>query len=433
MAPISPADLAGKPLGYDEAKRLARHEDPAVRRVLAGRADLKPELLYFLAEDSEPSVRRMAAVNRALPRQADMMLATDKDDDVREGLADKIAKLAPGLTANEQDKLRRLTYEVLETLARDQTTRVRQILSETLKDVADAPPEVIRRLARDAELVVSGPVLEFSPVLSDDDLMEIIAINPVKGAISAISRRAIVNERVSDAVVASEDIEAIASLLGNPSAQIREETLDKVIEKAAEVEPWHMPLVKRPALPPRCAQKVALYVASNLLDILAERHDLPPETMAAVRAVVEKRLADPEDLGADASRDGKAKGGPGIYDFEDIEGKVAQMNREGMLDDGAVADAVKRGDRHFVRAALAELSGVPLRAVEKAFLTHKAPGIVALCWKAGLNPDRALDIQLRLGGLAPRDVMESEEAGSWPLSPEEMDRCLEELAALAAE
>ena len=37
-----------------------------------------------------------------------------------------------------------MTYEALEILARDQVTRVRQILSEALKDVANAPPEVIR-------------------------------------------------------------------------------------------------------------------------------------------------------------------------------------------------------------------------------------------------------------------------------------------------
>ncbi|MEO5336261.1 MAG: DUF2336 domain-containing protein [Magnetospirillum sp. WYHS-4] len=423
-------DLVGRKMSYEEAKELARTGDASQRRSLAARPDLKPELLYFLAEDSEPVVRRAAAANRALPRQADLMLAGDADQEVREGLADKIAKLAPGLTANEQDKLQRQTYEVLETLARDQATRVRQILSEALKDIADAPPEVIRRLARDAELVVSGPVLEFSPVLSDEDLVEIIVTNPVKGALGAISRRAFVSERVSEAVVASDDVDAIAELLGNRSAQIREETLDRVIDRAVDIERWHMPLVQRPTLSTRCAQKVARYVASNLLDILDKRHDLDPDALAAVRAVVEKRLAEADDLGSDAMPR-KTKEGPGVFDIEDVESKVATLMQEGKLDHSMVSDALKRNDRHFVRAALTELSGVARGVVEKAFLTHSAKGIVAVCWKAGLDPDTALVVQQRLGGLAPRDILEPEEAGTWPLSPADMEWQLEFLNDLA--
>jgi len=49
--------------------------------------------------------------------------------------------LAPGLTADEQDKMRKMAYEALDALARDQVIRVRRILSEALKNVADAPPE----------------------------------------------------------------------------------------------------------------------------------------------------------------------------------------------------------------------------------------------------------------------------------------------------
>jgi uncharacterized protein (DUF2336 family) len=64
-----------------------------------------------------------------------------------------------------------MAYEALDALARDQVIRVRRILSEALKDVADAPPEVIRRLASDVELVVSGPVLQYSPVLTEEDLL----------------------------------------------------------------------------------------------------------------------------------------------------------------------------------------------------------------------------------------------------------------------
>ncbi|NQU56204.1 MAG: hypothetical protein HQ513_03140, partial [Rhodospirillales bacterium] len=44
-------------ISYAEAKELARHEDPEVRRKLALRDDIKPEILYYLAEDSDTEVR----------------------------------------------------------------------------------------------------------------------------------------------------------------------------------------------------------------------------------------------------------------------------------------------------------------------------------------------------------------------------------------
>ncbi len=179
----------GQTLSYAEAKELAGNEAIEVRRDVAARTDLKPVILYFLAEDPDPEIRRRIAANKATPVHANLLLAADTEDEVRGDLAEKLAALAPRLSAQEQDKMRRMAFEALDALARDQVTRVRQILSEALKDVADAPPEVIRRLARDAELVVAGPVLQYSPVLSDEDLLEIIEANPASGPLGAISRR----------------------------------------------------------------------------------------------------------------------------------------------------------------------------------------------------------------------------------------------------
>lgn len=154
---------------------------------------------------------------------------------MRGDLAAKIARLAPGLTEHEQDRVRQATMEALTALAHDQIPRVRQVLSEALKDVANAPPNVIRQLARDVEVAVAAPVLEYSPVLTDEDLLEIIAARPVSAKLVAISRRRRVTEVVSDAIAGTEDDAAIAALLGNASAQIREETLDRLIEQRPRI------------------------------------------------------------------------------------------------------------------------------------------------------------------------------------------------------
>jgi uncharacterized protein (DUF2336 family) len=180
---------------------------------------------------------------------------------------------------------------VLAILVRDQMTRVRQVIAETLKDKPGVPPEIIRLLARDCEIVVAGPVLEFSPLLSDTDLLAIITEAPIPGALAAVARRAGVAPAVTDAIGASPDVDAVAALLANPSAQIREETLDRLVERAPSVVAWHKPLVERPHLSVAIARKLASFVAEHLLRRLVERRDLDPVTMREVTAAVRRRLA----------------------------------------------------------------------------------------------------------------------------------------------
>jgi len=230
------------------------------------------------------------AKNLSAPRQTDVLLANDDDADVRGDLAAKISRIAPGLSADEQDKARYATYEALETLAKDQITKVRGILSEALKDIADAPPDVIKTLAMDTKIKVSGPVLEFSPVLSDHDLLEIIESGPANGGLSAISKRIEVSESISDAIIVTDDVSAIADLLSNDSAQILEATLDDLIERAPDIDLWHAPLVGRPKLPDGAASRLASFLAANLLEVLQERADMDSDALDAVKAVVHQRL-----------------------------------------------------------------------------------------------------------------------------------------------
>jgi uncharacterized protein (DUF2336 family) len=410
-----------RPLSYEEARELAAHEDAAVRAEVAGREDVKAEILYYLAEDQSPEVRRRVAGNRSAPPQANLMLAGDHDDRVRVDLAGKIARIAPGLTANEQDRLRRAAYEALETLARDQIPRVRAILSDTLKDVANAPPDVIRRLARDVEIAVSGPVLQFSPVLTDEDLLEIIESSPAAGALTAISRRAAVNVRVADAIAASDDVDAIAVLLGNPSAQIREETLDRLADRAADIEAWHQPFVSRPALPSKTAAKLARFVASNLLQALAERKDLDPEATMAVAAVVRKRLDEMDAVGPAKAEAKKAA------DETAATMRAKTLHAAGTLDESTIDTALAGGDPAFVVAALALLAGLPLSVVKKTVQTQSAKGIVAIAWKAGLSPSLAEQLQAKLLHLTSGRILYAR-GGTWPLGEEDMAWQLEFLA-----
>ena len=396
-------------ISYEESKRLAQDDDPGVRAKLAGREDIRPEVLYYLAADSAPEVRCVIAANRNTPAQANLLLARDCEESVRGGVASKVARLTQGLSPEDRAKAQKFVNETLEILARDQAKRVRCIVADALKEVADVPASVIRRLARDDEEEVACPILELSPLLSDLDLLEIMADGCKTGRLRAMSRRRGLGEQVTDAIVATEDRAAIASLLENDSAQIREETIDQLVDRAEGVPEWHQPLVERPHLSGRAAQKLATFIADSLLKRLQARGDLDAETARRVGQEVHRRLT--EDEGA---KKGDAAGG--------ADGPAAEPSA---MQDHVLLRAVATGDRALVRSGLALRTGLGEDVVEKILRSTSPKAVTALAWKADLSMRFATQLQLRMGGIAPQQAIIPRNGSDYPLSPKEMNWQLE--------
>jgi uncharacterized protein (DUF2336 family) len=377
-------------IGYERAKSLVGGEDGVARRRVAAAKGVAPEILYYLASDAEPEVRRAVAKNRATPPHADLLLARDPDESVRAEIAQKIARIAPGISDAARDRAGTLILETVEVLARDAMVRVRRILAEELKHTEGLPRHVAEQLARDGEVEVAAPMLEFSPLLSEDFLVEVISGGAVGGALAAIARRANLGARASDAIVARNDTDAIAQLLRNQSAQIREETLDALVERAETLPEWHEGLVHRPTLSPRAMRRLSEFVADGLIEVLAQRKDLDRATAETLRESVHRRLKD-------------AVGG--FADDATLIGRAKDMAKAGTLDSKVVMQALNAGERPFVIAALAVMSGMQLAAVQKIVSLKSAKGLIALAWKAGLDAEYAVQLQLRLARIAPSAVI----------------------------
>lgn len=406
--------LLGRPslpqdLSYEKARGALETRSLDLRRELSSRTDVEPEILYYLAGDDNVAVRRNVAANPTTPQHANRLLADDRDDEVRCELAAKIARIVPDLDPNEADRVRDLAIDVLEKLAADHLPRVRQIVAEEIKHSNRVPREVVQRLARDVESIVAAPVLEYSPLLSDQDLIEIVASGAASGALQAVARRRNVSAPVSDAVVATLDIPAVAALLVNPSAQIREEALDRIIENAEGIEDWHRPLVVRSDLSLRAVRRIAGFVALALLEILEQRTGLDIQTSAEIKKRVRERIQ-AEDLSEDsAQRTTQAKE------------RVAQALRAGHLDDEFVASAIEANDRTGVVHALAELAKVAPFAVERVLAARSGKGATALAWKAGLQMRTALKLQTLMLKLPAHEIVPARNGVDFPLTPDEMN------------
>ena len=358
-------------IGLNDAARILDDGPAEARRALAGDAQAPPEALYYLMGDADPEVRRAVAANPATPHHSFAVLAADGEEEVRLALAGRLSILAPGLPAPQQDRLAQMAWAALAKLAADAAEEIRATIAEAVKDLPAAPREMVLALAHDRDMRVAGPVLRLSTMLTEEDLLGLVAAPPMAATLSAIARRPEISETVADALVGTGDVSAIGALLGNRTAAIRESTLDALVVQAAEVTAWQEPLVRRPALPPRAAVALAGFVAEHLLAPLAERTDLPAEAAAQLRAAVATRLAG-------ASRPGETE--------DDAATRATMLNRAGALNDAMMLRAAQGGEAAFVAAALAGLSRVPRSAVDHAVATRCAKSVAGMCRQAGLAP-----------------------------------------------
>lgn len=353
-----------------EIARILEEGPASARAALAADPNAPPEALYYLMADRAPGTRAAVAANPASPHQTFATLASDDDEAVRQALATRLGDLAPGLSPVQQDRLGQAAWAALAKLAGDAADTIRATIAEAVKDLPDAPRTMMLALAHDTSLRVAEPVIRLCPLLTEEDLLCLVAAPPVAATLTAIARRPAISETVADALVATGDPGTITALLGNTTAAIRESTLDALVVQAAEHTSWQQPLVRRPDLPPHAALALARFVAEELLAPLAERPDLPGDVAARIRGAVATRLAG-------APRPGETA--------DDAAARVSLLLRAGALDEATMVRASRGGEAPFVTAALAGLAEVPQGTVDHAVTTRCSKSLAGLCRKAGLS------------------------------------------------
>jgi uncharacterized protein (DUF2336 family) len=379
---------------------------------LAARTDATPEELNDLATDASPEVRRTLAANEAAPPHANVRLSRDADVDVRAALAEKIGRAMPQLSADPRVAQQVAVLDAIETLARDQVPRVRATLAEGLKGSSDAPVHAIGWLARDWDIEVAGPVLGASPLLSEQDLAAVIANAARPGALLAIAQRDKLAAEIADAIVATGDRPAIMALLANPSANLHDATVDRLIEESRAVGDLQAQLVGRPALASRAAVKLASFVAGRALEMLRARSDFDARTLAAIERVVTARLAGgarDEAFGSDHPGTARAR----------------RLHEARRLDEEAIVAALDEGDPAFVAEGLALLAKVPPAVVARIRAARSGKGITSLAWKAGLSMRCAVRLQARFAGIPAGEVVNARDGFDYPMPHDEMEWMLD--------
>ena len=343
--------------------------DEATRVRLAARASTPACVLHQLAMDPSPTVRAAVAMNPSTAPDADHRLLADDDERVRILLGGKLATLLPGLARTGQEAALAHVRAVLAALADDVAVRVRTAMAHTLTAMPEAPREVLLRLARDPLHLVSDPVLRLCPLLTEQDLLALLATPPHDRVGHSIAARANLGAEIADHIAAHAHHDAVRVLLQNRSATIKEATLDALVGRAVDHPEWHGPLVQRPSLPAGAFRALLSMVADDLRGVLALHASLPPELAQALG----RQLTGNDETAPHAAPAGGASSGDDL------------------------AEAVAAGDLVGAVAALAAQADVPECWVDRAVSMRSSKGVTSLAWQAGLPPKAAQELVALFG------------------------------------
>lgn len=268
------------------------------------------------------------------------------NDPSPESRADAAAKIAThyDAAANFGAQERKLAEEIFSIMCRDAEVRVREAIATNLKDCPYLPHDIAHRLATDVD-AVSLPVLMFSSVLTDEDLIEIVRSQSEEKQ-KAIAARPTVSANVSDALIETRNEAVVGTLVANEGADISEKSLQRVLDEFSHSDFVKSSMVARPSLPLEVTERLVTMVSERLQQELLVRHELSSEQLSDL--ILQSR--EKATLGL-LSQDGKG---------QDARRMIVHLYRNGRLTPTILLRALCMGDMEFFESGIAVMSRIPL-------------------------------------------------------------------------
>lgn len=253
----------------------------------------------------------------------------------------------------------------------DSSPLVRGALSQVFASSQKAPPVVVHALAAD-QPEVALPILARSPLLSDEDLVDLFATGHPDAQI-AIAGRALLSRPLAAAIAEVGPAESCLALIENPDADIASFSIDRIVERHGHLSAIRETLIGRADLPMATRQALLAKLSQTLAGFVSARRWLGSEHAEyAAREACEKATV---ALAADTP-------------YEEIGELMHHLRQSGQLTAGMILRALLSGNVVLFEEALVELSGMEIDRVTGYIHDRHISGFRALYAKAGL-PDAA--------------------------------------------
>lgn len=262
--------------------------------------------------------------------------------------------------------------EVLCQLAELVESEARVHVAKLLAPLERAPGNVVVKLAND-EIEVAQPLLEFSNVLSDDDLIEIIANQSEEHRI-AIAGRTQVPERVGEAIVEHGETASVIKLVRNTNAEIGQQALERLAERAASDAAIAADLRGREDLDWKSLGGKIEAVGDQVRETMSRIDPrVDPVTVGKVQAVVYNRM--------------RNRAGFSSQEWKVAYNQVKALSDRKQLDERALIRFARFGYGHHTAAALTMLLRVGPEVFVKWLAMQDYVAITVALRALGIQPD----------------------------------------------
>jgi hypothetical protein len=300
------------------------------------------------------------------------VLNGEGDQTGREQLFRNMAQLFSYVSDRCDDEQVAQYDEVLCQLAELVEAEARAHVAKLLAPLERAPGTVVMKLAND-DIEVARPLLEFSSVLSDDDLIDIIS-NQSEDHRVAIAGRASLTDRVGEAIVDHGETASVVKLVRNPNAGFDRSTLEKLVERATRDAEIAADLRGRTDIDWKSLRGEIDQVAGKVLQTLGDLdRQVDPVAAGKINTVVYNRI--------------RNRAGFNAQEWKVAYNQVRGLADRKQLDDRALARFARFGYGHHAAAAMAVILRVAPEIVVKWLAGQDYVAVTVALRAANFSPE----------------------------------------------
>jgi len=203
----------------------------------------------------------------------------EKRADMLRRIADLFVDTAPRMTEEQTG----VFDDVFEHLIEEIESKAMLELSDRMASIENAPERLIRRLANDDSIEISGPVLERSDRLDQGELLS-IARTKSQAHLKAIAGRTELGEQVTDVLVERGDVTVARKVAANSGARFSEGSMRSLVDLASGDSDLAHAVARRRELPPAMFRSLLARATDTVRKRLVETAN--PATAKAINKIL---------------------------------------------------------------------------------------------------------------------------------------------------
>lgn len=293
-------------------------------------------------------------------------LAANPQDTTREEIYLAVASLYRVQGNHLNDRERGLMRDILHRLTHDVEMAIRIALAERLADDTSVPNDLILLLADDT-IEVARPVILRSPLLTDEDMLRLIAERD-NAHQEAVAARPHIGEAVTEALAKCKAETVLVTLVRNATAKISSSTYEVLVEKSRAIAGLREPMTRRPDLPPVLATKMCDWVSDALKIYIVRNYSIEPTRLDTALVLAENDVKNEPQSSKPTPTESAAK-------------LIDKLHTAGQLKAGFLLRVLHQGQIDLFDMAFARLLELPLTELRQN-LYERGPKAVALACRA---------------------------------------------------